>query len=104
MKDPRNKKAKLKAQKRQSISLNNHFGSTEASEKNLQEKKKKFLKAKWEKKKDSESTPVIRVNTSNPNPLGRQKKKDISQIICYNCSKKDHFVRKYTKPRKDPKN
>lgn len=46
MKNLRNKKPKLKAQKAQTANPNNCFESTKGSEKIYKEKKKKFLKKK----------------------------------------------------------
>lgn len=52
MKDFKNKNLKLKAQKPQTASSNNHSGSMKASKKSYKERKKKFLKEKWDKKKE----------------------------------------------------
>lgn len=104
MKDIKNKERKSQAQNHQNVSLNNHSKSMEVSKKNCKERKKKYLKKKWNKRKNSEFTLVISINTTNLNSTYENKKKDISQIICYNCSKKGHFSQEYSKFKKDSNN
>lgn len=90
IKDLRNKESKLKAQEVQTANSNHHLGSTKASEKSHKKKTKKFLKEKRDKRKDLESILVTRVNTTKLNPIGEYRRKITSQVVCYNCSKKDH--------------
>lgn len=74
-----------------------------AFEKSRKESKKKFLKEKQDKRKNSEFTPAREVNTANSNPNTWYKRKDTRQIIRYKYSKKDYYSYKYTKPKKDSK-
>lgn len=39
---------------------------------------------------------------TNSNFIGKSKKKDSSQIVCYNYNKKGYFARDCTKTQKDP--
>lgn len=104
MKDPKNKKHKLKAQETQVASSNNYSRSMEAFEKNCKEKKKKFLKEKQEKRKDLESILATGVNTTNSNQIEGYRRKDTCQVVYYICSNKDEFAWKCIKLRKDLKN
>ena len=62
--------------------------STESSEKARKEKKKKWLKERKEKKA-KDTTPASGSNATN---AGGKKKKDLSQITCYNCNKSGHYA------------
>lgn len=44
-------------------------------------------------RKNSKSIAVTRLNKTNSNSTGENKKKKIKQIIYYNCSKKNHFFK-----------
>ena len=62
--------------------------STESSEKARKEKKKKWLKERKEKKAKN-TTPASGSNATN---AGGKKKKDLSQITCYNYNKSGHYA------------
>lgn len=62
------------------------------AEKNWKEKKKKYLRKKQEKRKNSDFTSGISVNITNSNFISQNKRKNPSQIVYYNYNKKDHFT------------
>lgn len=62
-----------------------------ASSQNLKpfDKVKKNKKRKWYKNK-RDSTNLA--NGVNKTEIGGQRKKYVSEIMCYNCNKKEHYV------------
>ena len=53
---------------------------------------------RWQNKdKQDSNNPATRVNKAK---VGVGKKKDISEVKCYNCNKKRHFARKCLEPQK----
>ena len=66
--------------------------NSEPSDKARKDKKKKQHKAK------RDSTPATGVNKAKVGD--HRAKKDISEILCYNCNKKGHYSNKCPKPRK----
>ena len=86
MKDHRKDESKAKA------SVPTSTQNSEPSNKTRKDKNKKQHKAK------RDSTPATGVNKAK---VGNHRaKKDISEISCYNCKKKGHYLNKCPKPRK----
>lgn len=94
---------KFKPQETSLVSAKNPSGSTQYFEKTCKERNQKYPKERWEKKKDLESTSAMEVNTTNSNQTQRNRRKNISQIICYNYSKKSFHFWKYTESKKTQK-
>ena len=76
----------------------------EASKKAKKEKKKKWQQKEQARKDFKEDSPVPTAITILTNYIvqakSRQKKKkcqDASKVTCYSCSKKDYYVKDYTK-------
>lgn len=67
-----------------STSAQDFFSNKEKSKKN---KKKKQHKDKWDF-----TIPAIKINKAE---VSGKKKKDVSEIIYYNCNKKRQYVIKY---------
>ena len=63
------------------------------------DKKKKFQGQRWKHTGEwKEQTPAINVNTTNISNK-KKKRRDISEITCFNCNKKSHFASYCTKPK-----
>ena len=66
---------------------------------NKKDKKKKFKgqrgKYTGERKKQ---TPATSINTTNVLKK-KKKRRDVNEIIYFNCNKKGHFISNYTKPK-----
>ena len=75
----------------------------EPSNKVKKDKKKKYWQGKRDSKKPKDSTnPAFGVNAAEVRSKGRRrKKKDVSEIICFNCNKKRHYSNNSPEP---PKN
>ena len=85
MKDPRIEEPKARTQK---ATLFPRSKSTGCSEKAQKKKKRKWLKKRKEKKV-KDTTPASGSNATN---AGGKKKKNLSQIMCYNCNKSGHYA------------
>ena len=94
MKDPRVKESKKSQESK--ASAFQRSDSTETSKQARKEKKKKDKQHRGQKPRDS--TPAIRVNSTATSEghlssnERSQPQKNLSQIICYNCNKKNHYV------------
>ena len=60
------------------------------------DKTKKDKKKKQQKNKRDSTNPATRVNETKVGDK-KKKKKDVSEIIYYNCDKKRYYVTKYSK-------
>ena len=66
---------------------------------NKKDKKKRFRSQKQEHTKErKEQTPATNVNTTDVSKK-KKKRRDVSEIMCFNCDKKGHFASNYTKPK-----
>ena len=71
---------------------------SEPSNKARKKKKKKQHKDKRDSREPRDSsTSATRVNKAE---VGGRRKKDISEVTCYNCNKKEHFTTKCPEHRK----
>ena len=71
-------------------------GSSEKSDKKAWRKKKKHRRLDQQRdqgRKDTSSTPTPGANSGT--------RKDMSQITCFNCNKKGHYLRNCSEPRKN---
>ena len=69
-----------------------------SSEKARRDKKKKAHRGRRDRRENREgSTPATGSNTEPP---AGTKRKDPSQITCYNCNKKGHISKECTEPKK----
>ena len=83
-----------------SIPASTSIQDSEPSNKAMKDKKKKHHRDKRNSKEPKDSTtPASRVNAAEVRSKRRKNKKDLSEIMCYNCNKKGHFVNKYLEPR-----
>ena len=95
MKDSRVEELKAQTQEAASVHCSK---SIKSFKKSWKEKKKKWQKEKRDKK---DFTPASGVNAIDTSGGKARKKKDLSQITCYNCDKKGYYSTKYPEP---PKN
>ena len=89
--------------------MKNHYGddskaskapvSTSTQDSEPSDKARKNKKKKQHKDKRDSTNLSTGVNTAEVGDKSRRKK-DVSEITCYNCNKKGHYVTKCPEPRK----
>ena len=96
MKDHRGDDSKAKVSTSTQEVTTQRTNDAEGSEKARKEKKKS---RRNRRRNQEDSTPATGVNKAEVGDH-RTKKKDISEISCYNCNKKGHYSNKCPEPRK----
>ena len=90
MKDVRVEKPKFRPEESKALAFQ-CSGSAKTSKQARKEKKKKDKQHRGQKAQKS-STIITKSNLTNSFAEKPQTQKDISQIICYNCSKKGYYT------------
>ena len=99
MKDPRAKKLKSGPQESKASALE-RSDSSETSKQAQKEKKKKDKQHRGQKPQEGS---ILATSVNNTSAGGSQSQKNVSQVTCFNCNKKEHYSNKCPKPSK-PKN
>ena len=109
-KDSKTKESKPKAQKPKVSNSNSNNsscldpgGNAKTFDKAQKEKKKQWRREKRNKKNSNTSTLASGVNTTSNSSKKKRVQTDLSQVTCWNCNKKSHYLNNYPKLLK-PKN
>ena len=103
MRDPRVEELKSRPQKLKAPAPS-RSDSAEISEKAQKKKKKNDRQNKRDCRAREGSTPATGVNTTDADNRKKKRnscnRRDPSEVVCYNCNKKGHYLNKCPKPPK----